>query len=70
MSVRSAHSHSRVVPILLALGLTLGFSLAALTFLAQTPIAAAHAKYTSSTPAANSTVTAAPTLSRYISPRR
>ncbi len=62
MSVRSAHSRSRMVPILLTLSLTLGFSLAALTFVAQTPTAAAHAKYTSSTPAANSTVTAAPTV--------
>lgn len=62
MSVRSAHLHSRVVPILLTLSLTLGLALAAITFVTQTPTAAAHAKYTSSVPAANSTVTAAPTI--------
>ena len=52
---------SRVAPVLFALSLTLGLSLAALGFVARTPTAAAHAKYQSSVPAADSTVTEAPT---------
>jgi methionine-rich copper-binding protein CopC len=51
-----------MLPALLALGLTLGLSLAALTFVAGTPSAAAHAKYESSVPASNSTLTEAPTV--------
>jgi methionine-rich copper-binding protein CopC len=44
------------------LGLALGLSLAAVAFVAQAPTAAAHAKYATSVPAANSTVTEAPSL--------
>lgn len=55
-------AHSRMLPTLLALSLALGLSFAALTFIAGTPTAAAHAKYTSSVPASNSTVTEAPTV--------
>ena len=52
----------RIFPALLTLSLTLGLALAAITFALQTPDAAAHAKYKSSVPAANSTVTEAPTV--------
>jgi methionine-rich copper-binding protein CopC len=58
----SQTARARVLPALLALSLTLGLSLAALTFVAGTPSAAAHAKYDSSVPAANSTVTEAPNV--------
>jgi len=51
-----------MLPTLLALSLALGLSFAALTVVAGTPTAAAHAKYTSSVPASNSTVTEAPTV--------
>ena len=44
------------------LSLALGVALAAITSVAQAPTAAAHAKYASSVPAANSTVTKAPTV--------
>lgn len=60
MPIRRAHS--RVFPVLLAVSLTLGVALAAIALVAQTPTAAAHAKYESSVPAADSTVTAAPTV--------
>ncbi len=58
----SRTARPRILPVLLALGLTLGLSLAALTFAVGTPSAAAHAKYVSSVPASNSTVTEAPTV--------
>lgn len=47
---------------LLTLGLMLGLVFAVSVFAFQTPAAAAHAKYQSSTPAADSTVTAAPNV--------
>jgi methionine-rich copper-binding protein CopC len=52
----------RILPTLLALSLTLGLALAAIISVAQAPTAAAHAKYESSVPASNSTVTEAPTV--------
>ena len=52
----------RISAALLALSLALGLALAALTFVARTPGVAAHAKPVSSVPAANATVTAAPTV--------
>lgn len=55
-------AHARMLPTLLTLSLTLGLALAALISVAQAPTAAAHAKYTSSVPASNSTVTEAPTV--------
>jgi methionine-rich copper-binding protein CopC len=51
-----------MLPALLALGMALGLVLAAIVSMAQAPTAAAHAKYTSSVPASNSTVTEAPTV--------
>src|SRR5689334_23685452 len=58
----SRTSRTRMLPTLLALSLTMGLALAAIVSVAQAPTAAAHAKYTSSTPASNSTVTEAPTV--------
>jgi methionine-rich copper-binding protein CopC len=58
----SQTARARILPALLALSLTLGLSLAAIVSVAQAPTAAAHAKYDSSVPAANSTVTEAPTV--------
>ena len=52
----------RIVPALLALSLTLGLALAGVTFAMGAPTAAAHAKPASSVPAADSTVTTAPTV--------
>ena len=52
----------RMLPAMLALSLTLGLALAAIISVAQAPTAAAHAKYESSVPASNSTVTEAPTV--------
>jgi len=60
--MKSRTARPRMLPVLLTLGLTLGLSFAALTFIAGTPTAAAHAKYESSVPASNSTVTEAPTV--------
>jgi len=60
--MKSRTARPRMLPVLLALGLTLGLSLAALTFIAGTPSVAAHAKYESSVQASNSTVTEAPTV--------
>jgi methionine-rich copper-binding protein CopC len=51
-----------MLPALLTLSLTLGLALAAIVSVAQAPTAAAHAKYESSVPASNSTVTEAPTV--------
>ena len=62
MTSLSRTARPRMLPTLLVLGLALGLALAALTFVAGTPSAAAHAKYTSSVPASNSTVTEAPTV--------
>lgn len=58
----SRNARPRMLSALLALSLTLGLTLAAIVSVAQTPTAAAHAKYTSSVPASNSTVTEAPTV--------
>lgn len=55
-------THTRVVPILLTLSLSLGLSLAAVISVTQAPAASAHAAYVSSVPAADSTVTQAPTV--------
>ena len=52
----------RISAALLALSLTLGLALAAVSFVARTPGVAAHAKPVSSVPAANATVTEAPTV--------
>ena len=60
--MRSWIARSRMLPTLLALSLTLGLALAAIVSVAQAPTAAAHAKYESSVPASNSTVTEAPTV--------
>ena len=60
MISRTARAH--MLPALLALSLTMGLALAAIVSVAQAPTAAAHAKYESSTPASNSTVTEAPTV--------
>jgi copper resistance protein C len=62
MMMDKRHTHSRVLPALLAMSLTMGVSLAAIALVAQAPTAAAHAKYESSVPAADSTVTEAPTF--------
>jgi methionine-rich copper-binding protein CopC len=51
-----------MLPAFLTLSLTLGLALAAIVSVAQAPTAAAHAKYESSVPASNSTVTEAPTV--------
>jgi methionine-rich copper-binding protein CopC len=51
-----------MLPALLALNLAMGLALAAIVSVAQAPTAAAHAKYESSVPASNSTVTEAPTV--------
>lgn len=56
------NTHTRVVPILLALSLSTGLALAAIVSVAQAPVASAHAAYVSSVPAADSTVTQAPTV--------
>lgn len=64
-SRQSRQSHRRrlrVLTTLLALSLTMGLALAAIVSVAQAPTAAAHAKYDSSVPASNSTVTEAPTV--------
>jgi len=53
---------ARMLPALLALSLAMGLALAAIVSVAQAPTAAAHAKYESSVPASNSTVTEAPTV--------
>ena len=58
----SRNTRPRMLSALLALSLTLGLALAAIVSVAQAPTAAAHAKYESSTPASNSTVTEAPTV--------
>lgn len=58
----SRTARPRMLPAMLALSLTLGLALAAIISVAQAPTAAAHAKYESSTPASNSTVTKAPTV--------
>jgi methionine-rich copper-binding protein CopC len=58
----SRTARPRMLPALLALSLTLGLALAAIVSVAQAPTAAAHAKYESSSPASNSTVTEAPTV--------
>lgn len=55
-------AHLRVLAMLLTLSLTLGLALSAIAFTAQTPTVAAHAKYESSVPAADATVTTAPSL--------
>jgi len=60
MISRTARAH--MLPALLALSLTMGLALAAIVSVAQAPTAAAHAKYESSVPASNSTVTEAPTV--------
>ena len=60
MISRTARAH--MLPALLALSLTMGLALAAIVSVAQAPTAAAHAKYASSVPASNSTVTEAPTV--------
>ncbi len=66
MTVWNTHNttrpRARMLTTSLALSLALGLSLAAVVLVTQAPIAAAHAKYTSSVPAANSTVTEAPTV--------
>lgn len=50
-----------VLPVLFAVSLALGLTLATLGFVTRTPTAAAHAKYQGSVPAADSTVAKAPT---------
>src|SRR6185312_3477147 len=62
MPVWNTRPHARMLPALLALSMALGLALAAIVSVAQAPTAAAHAKYESSTPASNSTVTEAPTV--------
>lgn len=58
----SRTARPRMLPVLLALSVALGLALAAIVSVAQAPTAAAHAKYESSVPASNSTVTEAPTV--------
>lgn len=58
----SRTARPRMLSVMLTLSLTLGLALAAIVCVAQAPTAAAHAKYTSSVPASNSTVTEAPTV--------
>ncbi len=60
--MKSRNARPRMLSALLALSVALGLSLAAIVSVAQAPTAAAHAKYDSSVPAANSTVTEAPTV--------
>lgn|GEM_PF-1095334 len=62
MSVWNTRPRARMLPALLALNLAMGLALAAIVSVAQAPTAAAHAKYESSVPASNSTVTEAPTV--------
>lgn len=62
MSVWNTRPRARMLPALLALSLAMGLALAAIVSVAQAPTAAAHAKYESSVPASNSTVTEAPTV--------
>ena len=63
MSVwNTTRPRARMLPALLALSLAMGLALAAIVSVAQAPTAAAHAKYESSVPASNSTVTEAPTV--------
>jgi len=62
VSVWNTRPRARMLPALLALNLAMGLALAAIVSVAQAPTAAAHAKYESSVPAANSTVTEAPTV--------
>lgn len=60
MIFRSARS--RALPSVVMLSLTLGLLLAVIAAVAHTPGVMAHAKYESSVPAADSTVTEAPTV--------
>ncbi len=61
MKVRALRSsHMPLVPVVLIAGLLCAAAIA--SQLVQAPTASAHAKYTSSTPAANSTVTQAPSV--------
>lgn len=61
MKVRAIRSsHMPLVPVVLIAGLLCAAAIA--SQLVQAPTASAHAKYTSSTPAANSTVTQAPSV--------
>ena len=60
--MRSRTARARLLPALLTLSLAMGLALAAIVSVAQAPTAAAHAKYESSVPASNSTVTEAPTV--------
>jgi len=62
VSVWNTRPRARMLPALLALNLAMGLALAAIVSVAQAPTAAAHAKYESSVPASNSTVTEAPTV--------
>ena len=61
MKARTART--RMMAVVMTLSLTLGFALAGITFaMMGAPTAAAHAKPVSSVPAADSTVTTAPTV--------
>lgn len=60
MKARTART--RMMAVLMTLSLTFGLALAGITFAMGAPTAAAHAKPASSVPAADSTVTNAPTV--------